>query len=123
MTHQLWFDQISSSVSLDSTNIQQSVASILAVLKSCLAASLPDMIDLISISEGISSLLQKRKFQLLTYQSPMNCSICFSVTAMFVTYQFSNTCCEMVFQLIFVAVLIGSDVFPFPFVNRNVVIR
>ena len=53
--------------------------------------SLPDMMNPISISEGISFLLEERKSQLLSYQSPMNCTICFSVMAIFVTYQFTDT--------------------------------
>ena len=81
------------------------------------------MIDPISFREGISSLLREGKFQFLTYQPPMNCTICFSVTAIFVTYPFSNKCWDLELQLIFVAEFIGSDVFPFSFENRNVVIR
>ena len=42
--------------------IQWRAARILAILKSCLAASLPDMIDPISVGEGASSLLQERQF-------------------------------------------------------------
>ena len=66
MTHQLWFNCVSSNVSLQSSKIQQSAEIILTVLKSCFAATLPDVIDPMFVSERVSSLPRDGKLQLLT---------------------------------------------------------
>ena len=116
MTHQLRSDQISSSVSSDSTNIQKSDARNLTVLKSCFAASLPDMINPIFVSENISSILQERKSQLRTHQFPMNCSICLcrdDLRGVPISWQISRYGYPA---------HIHSDVYPFPFANKNVVV-
>ena len=80
------------------------------------------MIDPLFISEGVSSLPHDSKLQFLTYQSPMNFTFCFSVTAVFMTYQFSNNFWDLMSLILFVSEFICSDVFPLSFANRNVAI-
>ena len=59
MIHELKRDHVSSSVPLNGANIQQSVAGVLAILKSCLIASFPDMIDPIRIRRRCVHLLSE----------------------------------------------------------------
>ena len=117
VTHHVKSKHFSSCVPLAGSDVRTIIARILTTLESGLVPSFPNIIHRISVSELMASIPSERDYELRKkHQLSMNCSICFSVLIIFMSYQKSEI------SHVSVTEFIGHDVFPFPFKNRNVIV-
>ena len=86
-------------------------------------ASFPNVIDPIPVREFMASISLRNvimSFRSNNFQ--WICSICFSVSMIFMSYQFTDNFRDLGFPRVSVTEFGGNDVFPLSFKNRNVTV-